>query len=284
MTPLQIPSATLSNGVTMPRLVFGTYQIKDPKICQKAVEDALEAGYRAIDTAQSYGNEAALKACGLPRSELFITTKLWVEDASEAGARRAALRSMELLGLDYLDLYLIHQPFGDVFGAWRTMEALYRDGLLRAVGVSNFSPDRLMDIALSSTIRPQVNQIEINPFCQQKDALPVMASLGILPEAWAPFAEGRNGLFSNAVLAGIAAKHNASIAQIVLAMILKMGTVVVSKSVNPERMRENIRAAEVRLDQTDMTAMAALDTGRSQFFSHRAPEIIKWFHSRHIEH
>ena len=270
MTPLQIPSATLSNGVTMPRLVFGTYQIKDPKICQKAVEDALEAGYRAIDTAQSYGNEAAvgaaLKACGLPRSELFITTKLWVEDASEAGAR------------------LIHQPVGDVFGAWRTMEALYRDGLLRAVGVSNFSPDRLMDIALSSTIRPQVNQIEINPFCQQKDALPVMASLGILPEAWAPFAEGRNGLFSNAVLAGIAAKHNASIAQIVLAMILKMGTVVVSKSVNPERMRENIRAAEVRLDQTDMTAMAALDTGRSQFFSHRAPEIIKWFHSRHIEH
>lgn len=169
MTPLQIPSATLSNGVTMPRLVFGTYQIKDPKICQKAVEDALEAGYRAIDTAQSYGNEAAvgaaLKACGLPRSELFITTKLWVEDASEAGARRAALRSMELLGLDYLDLYLIHQPVGDVFGAWRTMEALYRDGLLRAVGVSNFSPDRLMDIALSSTIRPQVNQIEINPFC-----------------------------------------------------------------------------------------------------------------------
>jgi len=272
----------------MPRLVFGTYQIKDPKICQKAVEDALEAGYRAIDTAQSYGNEAAvgaaLKACGLPRSELFITTKLWVEDASEAGARRAALRSMELLGLDYLDLYLIHQPVGDVFGAWRTMEALYRDGLLRAVGVSNFSPDRLMDIALSSTIRPQVNQIEINPFCQQKDALPVMASLGILPEAWAPLAEGRNGLFSNAVLAGIAAKHNASIAQIVLAMILKMGTVVVSKSVNPERMRENIRAAEVRLDQTDMTAMAALDTGRSQFFSHRAPEIIKWFHSRHIEH
>jgi len=272
----------------MPRLVFGTYQIKDPKICQKAVEDALEAGYRAIDTAQSYGNEAAvgaaLKACGLPRSELFITTKLWVEDASEAGARRAALRSMELLGLDYLDLYLIHQPVGDVFGAWRTIEALYREDLLRAVGVSNFSPDRLMDMALSSTIRPQVNQVEINPFCQQKDALPVMASLGILPEAWAPFAEGRNGLFSNAVLAGIAAKHNASIAQIVLAMILKMGAVVVSKSVNPERMRENIRAAEVLLDQTDMTAMAALDTGRSQFFSHRDPEIIKWFHSRHIEH
>ena len=288
MTPLQIPSATLANGVTMPRLVFGTYQIKDPKICQKAVEDALEAGYRAIDTAQSYGNEAAvgaaLKACGLPRSEVFITTKLWVEDASEAGARRAALRSMELLGLDYLDLYLIHQPVGDVFGAWRTIEALYREDLLRAVGVSNFSPDRLMDMALSSTIRPQVNQIEINPFCQQKDALPVMASLGILPEAWAPFAEGRNGLFSNAVLAGIAAKHNASIAQIVLAMILKMGAVVVSKSANPERIRENIRAAEVLLDQTDMTAMAALDTGRSQFFSHRDPEIIKWFHSRHIEH
>ena len=141
-----------------------------------------------------------------------------------------------------------------------------------------------MDMALSSTIRPQVNQIEINPFCQQKDALPVMASLGILPEAWAPFAEGRNGLFSNAVLAGIAAKHNASIAQIVLAMILKMGAVVVSKSANPERIRENIRAAEVLLDQTDMTAMAALDTGRSQFFSHRDPEIIKWFHSRHIEH
>lgn len=172
MTPLQIPSATLANGITMPRLVFGTYQIKDPKICQKAVEDALEAGYRAIDTAQSYGNEAAvgaaLKACGLPRSELFITTKLWVEDASEAGARRAALRSMELLGLDYLDLYLIHQPVGDVFGAWRTIEALYREDLLRAVGVSNFSPDRLMDMALSSTIRPQVNQVEINPFASKR--------------------------------------------------------------------------------------------------------------------
>ena len=188
------------------------------------------------------------------------------------GLVRQGVREITLLGQN------VNSYGRDLFGKPRFAD------LLRAVGVSNFSPDRLMDMALSSTIRPQVNQVEINPFCQQKDALPVMASLGILPEAWAPFAEGRNGLFSNAVLAGIAAKHNASIAQIVLAMILKMGAVVVSKSVNPKRMRENIRAAEVLLDQTDMTAMAALDTGRSQFFSHRDPEIIKWFHSRHIEH
>lgn len=177
----------LPNGRVMPAAVFGVYQVKDPKECQKAVEDALAAGYRALDTAASYGNEgavgAALKACGLPRDELFITTKLWVEDASEEGAKRAVDRSLELLGLDRLDFYLIHQPVGDVYGAWRTMEKLHREGVLGAIGVSNFYPDRLIDFCHHQEIRPMVNQVEINPFCQQADALPIMAEYGVQPEA-----------------------------------------------------------------------------------------------------
>ncbi len=283
-----IPSATLTNGVQMPAAVFGVYQIKDAKECQKAVEDALSAGYRAIDTAASYGNEAAvgnaIKACGIPRSNLFITTKLWVEDASEEKARRAIDRSLELLGLDYLDLYLIHQPVGDVYGAWRTMQDFYQNKVLRAIGVSNFLPDRLIDFVHHQDIAPQVNQVEINPFCQQKDALAFMKKYGVMPEAWAPFAEGRNNLFSNPVLEAVAKRHNRTVGQIVLRYVHQLGAVVVAKTVRPERMKENLDIFNFELSDDDMQLLSKLDTATSQFFSHRDPEIIEWMCSRHIEH
>ncbi len=278
----------LCEGVNLPVLGFGVYQIKDAGECKKAVLDAIEAGYRAIDTAASYGNEKAvgeaLAECGVPRSELFITTKLWVEDASEGRARTAIERSLELLGLDYLDLYLIHQPVGDVYGAWRTMQALHAAGTLRAIGVSNFPADRVTDFALANDIRPMVNQIEINPFCQQKAAIPENDALGIVTEAWAPFAEGRNNLFTNPVLQTIADAHGKTVAQVVLRWLTQTGHPVVSKSVRPERMRENLASLDFVLDDADLAAIAALDTGKSQFFSHQDPEIIRWFHSRHIEH
>ena len=278
----------LPNGRVMPAAVFGVYQVKDPKECQKAVEDALAAGYRALDTAASYGNEgavgAALKACGLPRDELFITTKLWVEDASEEGAKRAVDRSLELLGLDRLDLYLIHQPVGDVYGAWRTMEKLHRKGVLGAIGVSNFYPDRLIDFCHHQEIRPMVNQVEINPFCQQADALPIMAEYGVHPEAWAPFAEGRNGLFDHPVLKEVAQKHGRTVGQVVLRFVRQLGAVVIAKTVRPERMRENLDIFSFELDDEDMRKIRLLDTATSQFFSHRDPAIVKWMSTRHIEH
>lgn len=283
-----IEKVRLPNGHMMPAAVFGVYQVKDARECQKAVEDALAAGYRALDTAASYGNEAAvgaaIKASGIPRDELFITTKLWVENASESGARRAVDRSLELLGLDRLDLYLIHQPVGDEYGAWRTMEKLCIEGVLGAIGVSNFMPDRLVDFALHQTIRPMVNQVEINPFCQQADALPVMAELGVQPEAWAPFAEGRNGLFEKPVLAEIARKHNRTVGQVVLRFVRQLGAIVVAKTVRPERMRENLDIFSFTLDEDDMAKIRALDTKTSQFFSHRDPAIMKWMSTRHIEH
>lgn len=288
MSNVHVPVIQLPNGVQMPRLMFGVYQIQDPKLCQKAVEDALECGYRAIDTAASYGNEAAVGAAirtsGLKREELFITTKLWVEDASEVGAQKAVNRSLELLGLDHLDLYLLHQPFGDIWGAWRTMTRLYKEGILRAIGVSNFYPDRITEFVLANEIAPMVNQIEINPYFQQRDAIENMDSLGVVAEAWAPFAEGRNVLFDNPVLKGIAQKHSKTVAQVVLAMVLNLGAVAISKSVRKERMCENLSAASVILDDEDMRAIAMLDTGKSQFFSHRDPQMVRWFYGRHIEH
>lgn len=278
----------LANGKMIPATIFGVYQVKDPAQCQKAVEDALEAGYRAIDTAASYGNEAAvgaaIKTCGLPREDLFITTKLLAEDASEAGAYRAVKRSLELLGLETLDLYLIHQPVGDVYGAWRTMEKLCLEGVLGAIGVSNFMPDRLVDFAYHQTIRPMVNQVEINPYCQQADALPIMRELGVVPQAWAPFAEGRNGLFENPVLAEVAKKHGRTVGQIVLRYVLELSAVTVAKTVRPERMRENLDIFNFELDDDDKAKIRSLDTKTSQFFSHRDPEIMKWMSTRHVEH
>lgn len=282
------PTITLANGVKIPAAVFGVYQVKDPAECQKAVEDAIAAGYRAIDTAASYGNEAAvgaaLRHCGVPREELFITTKLWVEDASDEGARRAVTRSLELLGLDTIDLFLIHQPVGDVYGAWRTLEDFYEKDILRAIGVSNFSADRLVDFCLHQRIRPMVNQVEINPYCQQMAAREVMQKYGVQPEAWAPFAEGRNDLFTNPVISAIAQKHGRTVGQIVLRYIFELGAIVAAKSVRPERMRENLDIFTFSLDADDHVALAALDTKTSQFFSHQDPAIIEWFCSRHIEH
>lgn len=277
---------TLSNGKRMPALHFGVYQITDPKACQKAVEDAFEAGYRAVDTAASYGNEAAvgaaIRASGLARDELFVTTKLWIEDASEAGAERAVSRSLEKLGLDRLDLYLLHQPFGDVYGAWRTMERFVDQGVLGSIGVSNFTPDRLVDFWHHQRIKPVVNQIEINPFQQQREAFPVLERLGVRAEAWAPFAEGRNGLFTNPVLQSIAKKHGRSVAQIVLRYVLELGAVAVAKTVSPERMRENRALFDFALDAEDRTALNALDTGKSLFFSHRDPAVVEWMCERRL--
>lgn len=284
----KIPNVTLSNGVLMPAAVFGVYQIRDLKECQKAVEDAIAAGYCAIDTAASYGSEAAvghaIKVCGLDRRELFITTKLWVEDASEEGARRAIDRSLDLLGLDYLDLYLIHQPVGDVYGAWRTMQSFYQNKILRAIGVSNFASDRFIDFAHHNAICPHVNQIEINPFCQQQEALPILNKFGTTPEAWAPFAEGKNNLFTHPTLESIAHRYERTVGQIVLRYVHQLGAVVIAKTVRPERMVENLNIFDFELEEDDMKRIAALDTDTSQFFSHRDPKIIEWMCSRHIEH
>lgn len=281
-------SIVLPNGQTMPTAVFGVYQIQDPAVCRKAVEDALEAGYRAIDTAVAYGNEAAvgaaIKASGPPRDEIFVTSKLWIQDASEKGAAVSVERSLELMGLDTLDLYLLHQPVGDVYGAWRTLERLHEEGVLAAIGVSNFAADRLMDFALHQKIRPMVNQIEINPFCQQAEALPVMRELGVVAQARAPFAEGRNGLFENPTLVSVARKHGRTVGQIVLRCVLELGAVVLAKTVRPERMRENLALYDFSLDEEDKAAISALDTGRSQFFSHRDPAMIKWLAGRRVEH
>lgn len=278
----------MTNGVELPAFFFGVYQIPNTTACEDAVNNALAAGYRAIDTAASYGNEAAvgraLANCGVARKDLFVTSKLWVEDASEAGAERSVKRSLELLGLDYLDLYLIHQPVGDVYGAWRGLEKMLADGLVKAIGVSNFAPDRLMDLALHAKVCPMVNQIEINPFCQQRDAFPVMKDLGVVPQAWAPLAEGRNGIFFNSTLRLIAQKHGASVAQVVLAYVSELGASVVSKSVSPARMKENLSAADLVLDDEDRKMIRALDRNESQFFSHRDPAIIRWFSERRIAH
>ncbi|MEL0210439.1 MAG: aldo/keto reductase, partial [Novosphingobium sp.] len=215
-----IPEVTLHNGVAMPLLGFGVFQVPDPAECERAVRDAIDAGYRLIDTAASYGNETAvgagIRASGVNRKDLFVTTKLWVEDASYEGAKAAFQRSLDKFQLDYLDLYLIHQPYGDVYGAWAAMEELHREGRIRATGISNFYPDRVVDFALHTSITPAVNQVEIHPFHQQHDAQAIMQELGIQTQAWGPFAEGRNGLFENEVLASIGHKHGKTIAQVVL--------------------------------------------------------------------
>lgn len=278
----------LNEKTFIPVQGFGVYQIKDELQCEQSVIKALEAGYRAIDTAASYQNEEyvgnAVASSGIPRKDLFITTKLWVDDASEQGALRAVERSLELLKTDYIDLYLIHQPAGDVYGAWRSMEKLHEQGVLKSIGVSNFYPSYLMDFTLHQRIKPQAIQMEFNPFCQQKEALGGLKELGIKAIAWAPFAEGRNGLFENAVLKLVAAKHHCSVAQVVLAWVNAMGVAAVSKSTHEERIRENFAASELELDEDDLQAIATLDQGNSQFFSHQDPKIMRWFAERHIEH
>jgi diketogulonate reductase-like aldo/keto reductase len=281
-----VPSVTLNNGVEMPILGFGVFQVPDPAECERSVRDAIDVGYRLLDTAASYGNEeavgAAIKNHGIDRSELFVTTKLWVQDASYEGAKAAFERSINKLGLDYLDLYLIHQPYGDVYGAWRAMEELHKAGRIRAIGLSNFYPDRLVDFVLHNEVKPAVNQIEIHPFHQQTDAVKILEEYGVQPEAWGPFAEGKNGLFTNEVLQPIADKHGKSIAQVVLRWLTDRGIVAIPKSVRKERMAQNFDIFDFDLDTGDLDAIAKLDQNASSFFDHRDPAMVKWLGERKL--
>lgn len=270
---------TLNNGVGMPVLGFGTYQIKDPAVCEQAVRDAIDVGYRMIDTAASYGNEEAvgraIQSCGVPRDRLFITTKLWISDTSYQGAMRGFEASMQRLGLDYLDLYLIHQPLGDYYGAWRAMTELCRAGRIRAIGVCSFYPDRLADLIAFNEMPPAVNQVECNVFFQQQAAQDYMKSKGVQMQSWAPFAEGHNDLFHNETLAAIGARYGKSVAQVVLRWQLQRGIVCIPKSVKKERMQQNFDVFDFTLSEEDMTAIAAMDTGVSSFFDHRDPAVVE---------
>jgi len=270
---------TLNNGIEMPILGYGVYQIPDAQECERCVVDAIHVGYRLIDTAASYLNEEAvgkgIRAAGGPRAELFVTTKLWVQDAGYDLTRQAIEKSLRRLQLDYIDLYLIHQPFGDVHGSWRAMEEAVNAGKLRAIGVSNFHPDRLMDINVFNQVVPAVNQVEVNPFHQQDESVAFMRDNGVQAEAWAPFAEGRNNLFQNEVLVDIGHKHGKSVGQIVLRWLVQRNIVALAKSVHKERMEENLRVFDFVLDASDMTRIAQLETGQSCFFSHRDPVMVK---------
>lgn len=278
--PGDVPNIVLNNGVEMPLLGFGVYQISDAAECERSALAALEAGYRSIDTAAAYGNEEAvgkaIRASGLPRKDLFITTKLWTQDARFERVKPALEKSLAKLGLDYLDLYLIHQPFGDIHGAWRAMEELHQEGLIRAIGVSNFHPDRVMDLIVANTVVPAVNQIELHPFHQQHDAHRFLRENKVQTQSWGPFAEGREGMFANELLRSIAEKHGRTVAQIILRWLMQREVVAIPKSVRAERIAENFRVFDFALDAGDMEAIRTLDTGKSVFFDHRDPEIVKW--------
>ena len=279
--------AILNNGLKMPMLGFGVFQISEPATCERAVLDALETGYRLIDTAASYQNETqvgnGLKKSGIARDELFITTKLWLQDANYDGAKAQFERSLNRLQLDYVDLYLIHQPYGDVHGAWRAMEELHNMGRIRAIGVSNFHPDRLADLMAFNKIKPAVNQVEVNPFNQQLHAIAWMQAKGVQPEAWAPFAEGRNNLFTNPLLTEIGKKLGKSVGQVVLRSLVQRGVVTLAKTVHKERMVENIDVLDFELSAADMIQITAMDTATSAFFSHRDPAIVEWLASRKLD-
>jgi len=278
---------TLNNGLAMPLLGFGVFQITDAAVCEQCVVDAIGVGYRLIDTAASYLNEEAvgrgIRRCGVPRHELFVTTKLWIQRNGHDDTLAAFDRSLKRLQLDYVDLYLIHQPFGDVYGEWRAMEELYRAGKAKAIGVANFQPDRLMDLQLHNSVPPAVNQIEVNPFLQQTATQEFLQAQGVQMEAWAPFAEGRNRIFENPALRAIAARHGKTVAQVILRWLSQRGIVVLSKSVRRERMIENFDVLDFELSAEDLTKIAALETGTSSFFDHRDPEKVKWLSTRKLE-
>jgi len=278
---------TLNNGIKLPIAGFGVFQVTDLQECERCVVDAIGVGYRLIDTAASYMNEEAvgrgLRRCGIARSDLFVTSKLWVQDAGQERTRQAIDKSLRRLQLDYLDLYLIHQPFSDVHGSWRAMEEAYKAGKLRAIGLSNFSPDRLMDIKVFNEVAPAANQVEVNPFLQQVESVAFMRDNGVQAEAWAPFAEGRNNLFHNEVLAAIGAKYDKSVGQVVLRWIVQRGIVALAKSVRKERMVENLNIFDFHLDDSDMSRIATLETGKSSFFSHRDPAIVKNMSERKLD-
>lgn len=282
-----VPSVTLNNGVKMPLLGFGVFQVREAEECERGVEMAISTGYRLIDTAASYLNEEAvgnaIKNSGVAREELFITTKLWVQDAGYESARKAFERSLKRLQLDYLDLYLIHQPYGDVHGTWRAMEELSREGRTRAIGLSNFQPDRVMDMIMHHDMAPAVNQIETHPFNQQIEAQAFLQENGIQIESWGPFAEGKNNIFQNEVLSSIAAKHQKTVAQIILRWLTQRGVIAIPKSVRQERIDENFNVFDVELSPEDMAAIATLDTKTSSFFDHRDPAMVKWLSERKLD-
>ncbi|TIC85153.1 aldo/keto reductase [Nocardioides sp. GY 10113] len=280
-----MPTVTLVNGVTMPVLGFGVYQVP-PEETERVVADALAAGYRHLDTAAAYGNEEgvgrAIAASGVPREELFVTTKLWVQDTGERATSAAAESSLRALGLDYLDLYLIHQPYGDYYGSWRAMEHLQDRGLTRAIGVSNFHLDRLVDLIVHNDVTPAVNQVETHPFYQRYDEHGAMAERGVQHESWGPFAEGRNNLFGDPLLGEIAETHGRTVAQVVLRWLVQREIVVIPKSVRPERMAENLDVFDFELTVDEMDRIATLDTGESLFFSHRDPAMVEFLGTRRI--
>jgi 2,5-diketo-D-gluconate reductase A len=277
----------LNNGVEIPILGFGVFQIADPAECERSVVDAIQAGYSHIDTAASYMNEEAvgrgIKQSCVARDKLFITTKLWIQSNGYEGTLKAFERSLKRLRLDYIDLYLIHQPFGDVYGEWRAMEELYGQGKIRAIGVSNFQPDRIMDLMIHNKVTPAVNQIEVNPFQQQIDTQTFLQENNVQVEAWAPFAEGRNNIFQNETLLSIAAKRNKSVAQIILRWVVQRGIIALAKSTRKERMIENFNVLDFELRAEDMAAIAALDTKTSSFFNHRDPKMVKWLGDRKLD-
>ncbi len=271
---------TLNNGVKMPKLGYGVYQVS-PDECERCVSDAIAVGYRSIDTAQAYANEEgvgrAVQKSGVKREELFLTTKIWISNAGEEKAARSIDESLKKLGTDYIDLMLIHQPFGDYYGTYRAMEKAYRQGKLRAIGVSNFYPDRFIDLANFCEIKPGVNQIETHVFQQQKTAREVLKKYGAQIESWGPFAEGRNGMFTNPTLTEIGAAHGKSVAQTALRFLLQSGVVVIPKSVRKERMAENFNVFDFSLTDEEMERIRALDTAQSSFFSHYDPQTVEWF-------
>lgn len=277
----------LNNGVEMPILGYGVFQVTDLAECERSVLDALNTGYRLIDTAASYGNEAAvgkaIQQSGIPRKDLFITTKLWIQSNGYEGTKRTFENSLKRLQLDYLDLYLIHQPYGDVYGSWRAMQELYKEGRIRAIGVSNFHPDRVMDLIVHNEIAPAVNQIETHPFNQQIETQKFLQENNVQIESWGPFAEGKHDIFKNELLLSIGKKYNKSIAQVILRWLTQRGIVAIPKSVRKERMEENLNIFDFDLSTEDMEAIITLDTKTSSFFDHRDPQMVKWLGQRNLE-
>jgi 2,5-diketo-D-gluconate reductase A len=275
----KIPSVTLNNGIKMPAIGFGVFQINDLEQCEQSVYDAFMAGYRLIDTAASYLNEEAvgrtIKRSGIPREELFITSKIWVHDVNYEGAKKALQRSLDKLQLDYLDLYLLHQPYNDIYGAWRALEELYEEGKIKAIGVANFSSARLVDFILNNRITPMVNQIETHPFNQQVEAHKVMQEYKVQHQGWAPFAEGKQNLFTNEILAEIAKQYGKSVGQVVLRWNFQRGIVVIPKSVRKERIIENINIFDFELSEEDMEKIKTLDENKGLFVNHEDPEFVK---------
>ncbi len=271
---------TLNNGVKMPMEGFGVFQVPEAAVCEQAVCDALSAGYRLIDTAAAYFNEeavgAAIRKSGIPREELFITTKLWIQDAGYENAGKAFQTSLNKLGLDYIDLYLIHQPMSDYYGSWRAMEKLYKEGKIRAIGVCNFYPDRLADLCVNAEVIPAVNQVELHPFFAQTGALASMNEFGVQPEAWGPLAEGRHEIFTHPVLTKIGAKYGKTAAQTALRWNTQRGVVIIPKSTHRERMEENLNIWDFKLSDEDMAAIASLDLGHSEIIDHSTAETAKW--------